>query len=82
MSIMPHSKAPSLALTKARANCAQGYHQWHPTFSLGEKLCPICGAKGFCPVCRGRLPDPKVHVVFCASHQGREENEEEEARST
>lgn len=77
---MPRCKAPSLAHTIALANCAQGYHQWHSTFSLGEKLCTMCGAKAYCPECSNRFPDPKVHVLFCAIHQGREE--EREVRAT
>jgi hypothetical protein len=77
MSTMPQrTTSPTLAQTKARANCAQGYHQWHPTFTLGEKLCTVCGKRAYCPFCTSRFPDATVHLVACALH--REEGERKE----
>lgn len=39
--MIKHGSTTSLQRAKALANCAQDHHQWHPTFSLGEKLCLV-----------------------------------------
>ena len=68
------TKQVSPARTKALANCSNGYHQWHPTFTLGEKLCTVCGTLAFCPFCVSRLPHPHMKLMTCALH--RKEREE------
>lgn len=69
---MMSNKAPSLAHAKALANCAQNYHQWHPTFALGEKLCIVCGAKAYCPGCVSKLSGTNEKLVLCDLHRHEE----------
>ena len=61
---------------KARANCALGWHRWHPTFTLGEKVCVVCGLYTYCPRCLSRLPSD-ARLVLCALHQSEEQRKEE-----
>ena len=63
------SKATLLTRTKALANCAQDWHQWHPTFALGEKVCTVCGAKAYCPVCVSKPPGTNAKLITCALHR-------------
>ena len=78
MSAMPRSQtSASLAHTKALANCAHNYHQWHPTFALGEKVCTVCGAKAYCPRCVSKLPGINEKLVLCALHRREEERQVE-----
>lgn len=60
------------AQTKALLNCAQDWHRWHPTFSLGERLCTVCGALAYCPYCLTRPPSDKAKLLPCALHRERE----------
>lgn len=62
------TKTLSSARAKALANCAQDYHQWHPTFTLGEKLCLVCGVRAYCPFCLSRPPND-ARLVTCALHR-------------
>jgi len=67
MTSKPHA---SLARTKALANCARGWHQWHPTFSLGEKLCTLCGLYAYCPFCLSRPSSTTdARFITCALHR-------------
>ncbi len=65
-----------LTKAKARANCAQGWHQWHPTFTLGEKLCVICGAFAVCPQCQ-HWPPTHARLVLCALHRDEEQRRDQ-----
>ncbi len=65
----------TLQRAKALANCRQGWHQWHPTFTLGEKLCVVCGASAYCPQCQSRPPS-EAHLVLCALHRDEERRRE------
>lgn len=56
---------------RALANCAQDCHQWHPTFTLGEKLCLVCGTLAYCPFCTSRPPAHDVKLIACALHRER-----------
>jgi len=65
------TKHASLARTRALANCTQGHHQWYATFTLGEKVCTVCGALASCPFCVSRPPAPNVKLIACALHRER-----------
>ena len=69
------STTTSLQQAKALANCAQNWHQWHPTFTLGEKLCVVCGAYAYCPRCQRRLPS-QARLILCALHRDEERRRE------
>jgi hypothetical protein len=71
------NKQATLAHTKALANYAQDWHQWHPTFTLGEKLCLMCGLRASCPICLSRPPNAYTKLLACALH--RSERKEAEA---
>jgi hypothetical protein len=72
---MTSKQRASLARAKAMANCAQDWHQWHPTFSLGEKLCAVCGLHVYCPFCLSRPPHTDAKLVRCALHRDERRNE-------
>ena len=76
--MMNHASMTPLQRTraKARANCTQGWHRWHPTFTLGEKLCVVCGAFAYCPQCQSR-PLSEAHLVLCALHRDEERRRDE-----
>jgi len=61
---------------KARANCALDWHQWHPTFTLGEKLCVVCGVYAYCPRCVS-WPPSDARLVLCALHRDEERRGED-----
>ena len=63
------------ARAKALANCVRDYHQWHPTFSLGEKLCLVCGLRAYCPFCLSRPPTTDARLMACALHRQERRNE-------
>ena len=67
-----------LAQTKALANCARDWHQWHPAFTLGEKLCVVCGLYASCPRCQSRPPSD-ARLLLCALHRDEEQRREEQA---
>jgi hypothetical protein len=62
------NKDTTRAHSKALANCAQDWHQWHPTFTLGEKVCTICGGVAYCPFCVSR-PPTAARLIPCALHR-------------
>jgi len=53
---------------KVLANCVQDSHQWHPTFTPGEKLCTVCGLYAYCPLCLSRPPSA-ARLIPCALHR-------------
>ncbi|MFL5653514.1 MAG: hypothetical protein ACJ8CB_04965 [Ktedonobacteraceae bacterium] len=63
------SKHAARARSKALANCAQDWHQWHPTFSLGEKLYAKGGTR-YDPVARAPDSAPSQANVLRASPLG------------
>jgi hypothetical protein len=67
------TRPTSLARTKALANCANNWHRWHPTFSLGEKVCTVCGVLAYCPFCTSRFPGTNAQLIACPMHREREE---------
>jgi hypothetical protein len=66
--MIKHGSTTSLQRAKALTNCAQDYHQWHPTFSLGENLCTVCDLHAYCPLCLSR-PPTTARLVPCALHR-------------
>jgi hypothetical protein len=66
----------TLAQTKALANCAQDWHRWHPTFTLGEKVCVACGLYAYCPRCQSRPPSD-ARLILCALHRDKEQRRED-----
>ena len=68
--MMKHASITPLQRTKAkaRANCAQDWHRWHPTFTLGEKVCLVCGLYAYCPRCLSRPPSD-ARLLLCALHR-------------
>ncbi len=71
------NKQATLAQAKALANCAKKGHQWHPTFTLGEKLCLVYGLRASCLICLSRPPNAHTKLLACALH--RSERKEAEA---
>ena len=47
---------------------AQDWHRWHPTFTLGEKVCLVCGLYAYCPQCQHRQPSA-VRLMLCTLHR-------------
>ncbi len=47
---------------------AQDWHRWHPTFTLGEKVCLVCGLYASCPGCQSRPPS-HARLMLCALHR-------------
>ncbi len=76
--MMNHASTTTATLQRAKAlaNCAQGWHRWHPTFTLGEKLCVVCGASAYCPQCQSRLLS-QVHLILCALHRDEEQRRDQ-----
>ncbi len=74
-----HASTTPLQRTKARAraNCALDWHRWHPTFTLGEKLCVVCGQYAYCPRCQSRLPSD-ARLMPCALHRDEERRRRED----
>jgi hypothetical protein len=62
------NKQLALERAKALTNCANDYHQWHPTFMLSEKLCTVCGVRAYCPFCLSG-PPTTVRLIPCALHR-------------
>ena len=63
------TRPTALARTRALANCARDWHQWHPTFTLGEKVCTVCGVYAYCPFCTTRPPGTNARLMTCPLHR-------------
>ena len=74
--MMKHASTTSLQRTKALANCALDWHRWHPTFTLGEKMCVVCGLYAHCPRCQSRPPSD-ARLIVCTLHQSEEQRRED-----
>jgi hypothetical protein len=55
-------------------------HQWHPTFTVGEYLCTICGAKYYCPLCTMCIP-AGARARFCPEHAAEQEARDQAAHA-
>jgi len=57
----------SIVVTTAQ-DCYFYGHSWTPTGLRSEKLCTICGVKGYCPCCTPVAPSPDAQPFLCTKH--------------
>lgn len=70
------NKQATSAHTKALANCAQNWHQWHPTFTVGGKLC-LGRDACLLLLLSEQAPSERIKLLACAPR--RSERKEAEA---
>lgn len=60
---------PRATIANASAQDCYFYgHSWTVAGMLGEKLCTVCGVKGYCPCCTPTPPSNEAKPFLCTRH--------------
>jgi len=72
----PQKKTPAPPLQNLVVSTSQDCyfygHSWTAAGLSGEKLCTVCGIKGYCPCCTPKPASKEAKPFLCTKHsQGR-----------